>query len=381
MRNAFGLITVCCIVLLSSCGNLNENSKQEPQNIIEQEIVEQESLIEKPPSPDVTEVQVEKNGETTEVMKEEETKPAEKEDEVQKTKQKEITEAEKAPVKPSLVSTVSEKPSSDNKIVAPSVIKPVTPPVKNTAATTITKPMPTTTPSKPTPPATKPAPVVPEKPASVAFSHDAFDQLLRKYVSGSGDVDYAGFKKDKEKLVAYLIEMEAFAPKTDWGRNKEMAYWINLYNAWMIKAVIDKYPIASPMDLDGGNTWKVKRAKSGREVYSLDEIENKIIRPKFKDARIHFAVNCAAKSCPPLLNRAWTASNLESNLEKQTKAFINDSRHNSISSKKVRISQIFQWYADDFGELITYLNKYSNTKINNNAKIEYIDYDWELNGK
>ena len=103
------------------------------------------------------------------------------------------------------------------------------------------------------------------------------------------------------------------------------------------------------------------------------------MRPTYKDARIHFAVNCAAKSCPPILNHAWTEKNLNSYLEKQTKLFINNPKVNNISADKVVLSKIFEWYGEDFGDLISYLNKYSKTKINPGAEITFMEYEWALN--
>ncbi len=158
-----------------------------------------------------------------------------------------------------------------------------------------------------------------------------------------------------------------------------MAFWINAYNAFTVKLIVDNYPISSIMKLDNGKVWDRKWINIGGKTYSLNNIENDILRPQFKDPRIHFAVNCAAKSCPPLLNRAWTAANLESNFEKQARAFINNPEFNKISAKEVEVSKIFDWYASDFGNLIDYLNKYSSTKINANAKVKFREYDWALN--
>jgi len=90
-------------------------------------------------------------------------------------------------------------------------------------------------------------------------------------------------------------------------------------------------------------------------------------------------VNCAAKSCPPLLNQAWTAENLEANFTKQTKAFVNASKHNILSASNITVSKIFEWYAVDFGDLISFLNKYSATAIDAGATISYKEYDWALN--
>ena len=87
---------------------------------------------------------------------------------------------------------------------------------------------------------------------------------------------------------------------------KKMAYWINVYNAFTIKMIVDNYPVSSITKLHGGKPWDVKWIELGEKKYSLNEIEHNILRPQFKDARIHFAVNCAAQSCPPILNKAWT---------------------------------------------------------------------------
>ena len=210
-------------------------------------------------------------------------------------------------------------------------------------------------------------------------SHDAWDKLLQQYVSAAGKVNYAGFKKDRSKLEAYLDILQKNAPQSEWSRPEKMAFWINVYNAFTVELIVDNYPVSSIMKLDGGKPWDRKWIDIGGKNYSLNNIENDILRPQFKDARIHFAVNCAAKSCPPLLNRAWTAANLEDNFEKQARAFINNPNFNKISEKEVEASKIFEWYASDFGNLAEFLNKYSATKINANAKVKYREYDWALN--
>jgi len=209
--------------------------------------------------------------------------------------------------------------------------------------------------------------------------HSTWDQLLRKYVSAEGRVNYAGFKTDKAKLNTYLAHLRSNPVKKDWPKAEKMAYWINAYNAFTIKLIVDKYPVGSIMDLHDGKVWDVKWIKLGDRIYSLNQIENDILRPVYKDARIHFAVNCAAKSCPPLLNRAWTADNLGRYFDQQAKAFINNGKYNKIDASSVQISKIFEWYAGDFGNMVEYLNKYSTIKINKNAKVSYREYDWALN--
>ncbi|MBK8705831.1 MAG: DUF547 domain-containing protein [Saprospiraceae bacterium] len=111
-----------------------------------------------------------------------------------------------------------------------------------------------------------------------------------------------------------------------------MAFWINVYNVFTIKLIADNYPLKSIMNLDGGKTWDVERIKIGGELYSLNQIENEIIRPQFKDPRIHFALNCAAKSCPPLYDKAYLPSQLDQQLDERTRSFVN-STNNELSEK------------------------------------------------
>lgn len=210
-------------------------------------------------------------------------------------------------------------------------------------------------------------------------SHEAWDALLKKHVSATGKVNYKGFKADKSKLEDYLKTLSSNAPEESWSKAEEMAFWINAYNAFTIKLIVDNYPLSSINKLHGGKPWDQKWIKIGGKTYSLNNIENDILRPKFKDARIHFAVNCAAKSCPPLLNAAWTASNLNSNLDAQAKKFINNSAFNKLSEKKVEVSKIFDWYKEDFGDLPAFLNKYASTKVGAKAKVVFLEYDWSLN--
>lgn len=210
-------------------------------------------------------------------------------------------------------------------------------------------------------------------------NHSAWNTILQKHVTSSGKVDYAGIKANKEALEAYLTDLKNNPPVDAWSRNEELAYWINVYNAYTVKLIVDNYPINSIMDIAGGKAFDKKWIKLNGQTYSLNNIENDIIRPKFNEPRIHFAVNCAAKSCPPLLNKAWTASNLNSNLAQQTKAFINNNSYNRISGNKVEVSKIFEWYAKDFGNLITFLNKYATTKIAASTEIKFKEYDWVLN--
>ena len=212
--------------------------------------------------------------------------------------------------------------------------------------------------------------------------HSAFDALLKAHVSNTGKVDYAAIKNMLSILDKYLGYLSQNVPASSASKNEKLAFWINTYNANTIKLIVDNYPVASIMDLYGGKAFDNKWISMGGVKLSLNDIENNKIRAKFNEPRIHFAVNCAAKSCPPILNRAWTADNVQSNLEARAKAFVNDSAYNKLAAGSVQISKIFEWYAKDFPEdIVSYLNKYSKTKIDAGAKVSYIEYDWALNGK
>lgn len=214
--------------------------------------------------------------------------------------------------------------------------------------------------------------------------HQIWDALLQKYVSESGIVNYKGFIKEQAKFESYLQELAKETPNESWSRNEQMAYWINAYNAFTVKLIIDNYPLKSILDLKGGKPWDDPFFELNGQAFTLNKIEHEILRPTFKDARIHFAVNCASFSCPKLHNRAYTADNLEDLLNSMAKNFINNPAKNNIAEKNAEISKIFEWYADDFkteGTLVDFLNKYSTRKLTSTANISYKDYNWELNDK
>ncbi|MFZ1561916.1 MAG: DUF547 domain-containing protein [Saprospiraceae bacterium] len=211
--------------------------------------------------------------------------------------------------------------------------------------------------------------------------YKSWDTFLKKYVSASGDVDYKSIKANKKELEAITKTFSATTVLTSWSKNDQLAFWINAYNVFTIDLVVNHYPIKSIQNLDGGKTWDVKRIEIGGKKYSLNNIENDIIRPQFKDARIHFAVNCAAKSCPPILNGAFFSKSLDEQLDAVTKKFVNNTKYQNITSGKMTLSKIFDWYKVDFGDIAAFINKYSTIKVNNNTTILYKDYDWSLNDK
>lgn len=225
-------------------------------------------------------------------------------------------------------------------------------------------------------------------------SHDSWNKLLNKHVSTAGWVNYGGFKTDQKQLDAYLDLLQKNAPASSWSSNEKLAYWINAYNAFTIKLILnhEKEGIKSIKDIGSkvkipfvNTPWDIKFIKIGGQEMDLNNIEHGIIRKQFNDPRIHFALVCAAKSCPPLRNEAFTAEKLSSQLDDQGRKFLNDTSKNKITSSSATLSKILDWYGGDFkgnGKSVNdWINKYSKTKISSSTKIAYMTYDWALNGK
>jgi hypothetical protein len=219
-------------------------------------------------------------------------------------------------------------------------------------------------------------------------THELWDALLKKHVRTDGMVDYKGFVRDSNELNRYLRVLESAHPNDkSWSRNEQMAYWINAYNAYTIQLIVRNYPVASIKDIKGGiafvnSVWDMKFIRIQGFTYDLNNIEHNILRPVFKDARIHAAINCASFSCPKLFPEAYTADKLDAQLDTAMRGFVNDRLRNRISPEKAEISEIFKWFKGDFerdGSLRDFLNKYSEVKITEKTDISHIDYDWALN--
>lgn len=220
-------------------------------------------------------------------------------------------------------------------------------------------------------------------------SHGQWDKLLKKYVNEAGLVNYKGFQKDKTELDAYLKALSDDAPQKSWSENEQKAFWINAYNAFTVSLILQHYPVKSIKNIGAAiqipfvNTpWDIKFINIGGKKYDLNNIEHGILRKKYNDPRIHFAIVCASMSCARLRNEAYTAAQLDAQLEAAGKDFLNDKSKNSINADKAELSKYFSWYKGDFtknGSLADFINKYSQTKINANTKINYLDYNWSLN--
>jgi len=210
--------------------------------------------------------------------------------------------------------------------------------------------------------------------------HSAWDQILILNVTDDGLVDYDAVTADIPVFYKYFRYLQNVAPESNWSKEEKLAYWLNVYNATVMKMIIDEYPIESINQLE--NPWKRKAFKSKGIRYSLDNIEHDILR-KFGDPRIHFLLNCGSMSSPRLWNRAYTSQNIEYALDDRTREFINDPQRNQINSGTVRISQLFEWYADDFTsnhiDMIEFINQYATVTIDKEKAKKYVTYDWSLN--
>lgn len=220
--------------------------------------------------------------------------------------------------------------------------------------------------------------------SSLQAQTKTWNSLLQKHVDNKGWVNYDGFKKDQTQLDSYLNYLEKANPNNLKSDNAKKAFWINAYNAYTIKLILNHYPLKSILDIkvDGKNAWETPFAKVGGKTYTLNHIEHEILRKQYSDPNIHVGVNCASVSCPALPNTAFTEKNIDALLTKNMKSFVNDAVRNSIKKDTLELSQIFNWFQDDFtkkGSLIDFINLHSTIKVNKDAKVSYKAYNWNLN--
>lgn len=230
-----------------------------------------------------------------------------------------------------------------------------------------------------------------------------FTQVLKEHVA-NGVVNYKAIKSD-ERFARYLTMLKSIDTATV-DQNERLAFWINMYNAWTIKVVIDNYPLKSIKDLGADmvigtilktTIWDKDLVEIHGMKMSLNDIEHEIIR-KYRDARIHFAIVCASKSCPALRSEAYEGEKLNAQLSDQTKLFIADTTRNKLNldKKEIRLSKIFSWFEADFkkdrsfekgnGSVIKFISRYvpkeTADKLLANEKdfdVGHLDYDWSLN--
>jgi len=228
--------------------------------------------------------------------------------------------------------------------------------------------------------------------------HSAWNSILGKYVindapSGINRFRYAAVTTaDRRLLAAYLRKMQSITV-SNLNRQEQKAYWINLYNALTVKVILDHYPVKSIMDIDispgffSNGPWDAKLLKIEGQDVSLNDIEHRILRPVFKDNRVHYAVNCASLGCPNLQDKAFTSSNTEQLLKKGAHDFINHPRGVHLRKGRLTVSSIYKWFQADFGGneagVIKHLQKYADAKLATTlskyrAGLKY-DYNWQIN--
>ena len=244
--------------------------------------------------------------------------------------------------------------------------------------------------------------------AGPPFAHDLFDEVCRTHVDSLGRVDYGALKAARSALDAYVDSLAACSPRSHPDRfpssDHELAYWINAYNAFVLQGVVAAYPVASVKEIMLLNGFFRRMAvHAGGQELTLNELENDIIRPVYRDPRVHFVVNCGAASCPALERRAFTGTDLEARLEAAARRFARDPQHVRLdrSARKLHLSRILDWYGKDFGNwyprerdpvpaepsLVDYLLLYlpsteaAYLRQHRDVEISYNPYDWALNDR
>jgi hypothetical protein len=220
------------------------------------------------------------------------------------------------------------------------------------------------------------------------FSHRLLGQVFTSHVK-DGVVDYPGIQKD-ERLAVYLAQVERVDPTALPTRHDRLAFWINAYNAFAIKGILDHY---SPVSYVGRYRYFIGRDyRVGGATINLYDLERQVLIKQFREPLIHFAIVCASTSCPKLQPWAYEPDQLERQLDLVARDFINDPTRNRFDRKEkvASLSMIFKWFDDDFsraaGSVLAYIARYVSDPelvqdlMQSNYRIEYLEYDWSLNG-
>lgn len=246
-------------------------------------------------------------------------------------------------------------------------------------------------------------------PASSAPTFGAYRRLLGVAVQGTA-VDYARLARDRPTVDAAIASFNLASTRAEssWRRDERIAFWINAYNAFTIAAIVGHYPIQgswfsltprnSIRQIDG--VWtKLRWKAAGREV-TLDEIEHGILRPTFNDPRIHFAINCASRSCPPIGGEPYTADGLDAQLDEAARRYLASPSGLRLDGARLKVSSIFKWYGEDF--IVRFAGSIAPTRpaterailgtiiaygppaaaalaATDRARVEFLNYDWSLN--
>lgn len=223
--------------------------------------------------------------------------------------------------------------------------------------------------------------------SAAEFDHSPWERILDRHVNTLGEVDYAALKAAPAELNAYVYALAQSSPDNRKEafptRQSELAYWINAYNALTIKAVVEAYPVRSVRDLGAMHGFfRRKEHRLGGTAISLQTLEDDILRRRYQDTRIHFAIVCASLSCPYLDREAFRGATLDEHLDRVTRRFLAQARNLEIDShaNTITLSPIFEWYAKDFGGLPPFLARHG-VAVPAKARIRYRPFDWSLNDK
>lgn len=220
----------------------------------------------------------------------------------------------------------------------------------------------------------------------VYFDHSLYKNILTKFVK-NGNVDYLSLKNDSLDLDAYLKNVAELKPGelNNMSTNDKIAFYLNIYNAITLKVITRYYPVRSIKDIPG--VWdKLKFKVAGKEV-TLNNIEHDILRKEFHEPRIHFALVCASRSCPGLAEEPFNGKDLNTQLDREAREFINDRTKVRLDkyNKILYLSSIFKWFKEDFGNPIEFVSKYISKDdvriIQEGVRVKYLNYDWSLNEK
>lgn len=246
----------------------------------------------------------------------------------------------------------------------------------------------------------KPAQAAPV--AAFDHTHAAWTAILKARVVDKR-FDYASLKADDAPLVAYLRSLEGVTPEqyATWKREQRFAFWIDAYNAYTVKRVLQSFPFDEVITLgkDKKGPWDERFIPLGKlapelkqEQLTLNDLENKILRPTFQDARVHAAINCAAESCPPIRNEAFVAVRLSAQLDDQVLRWLSDESLNryDAAKKALHVSKLFDWYAGDFeresdGFVAVWIARHGpKEKLafvgdGKGVALDFLDYSWKLN--
>ena len=227
--------------------------------------------------------------------------------------------------------------------------------------------------------------------AWAGFDHSLYDAILKTHVKG-GLVDYKALKED-ERLGRYLEQLNEADLKDLESREARVAFWTNAYNAYTLKLIIDYYPVSSIMDIKRAgykDAWKFPLAHIAGQSYTLDQVENEILRPRWPDHRIHYALVCAAQSCPQLRSEAYTAERLDEQFDEQADWFMIHRNQFDLKKRTAHLSKVYEWYAVDFGDsvtdalqsLIPHVDEELAKSLKKDAKkwkVQFVEWDWRLN--